>query len=164
MIDYSLVLMTDDQAESLGGTYLAAFRDPNAVHALNFANPKLRACLMDAGIAPVAIETDTPTGYYPVKAGPNHAHLCGCIVDALESDISDAEFEDPSFDTLAFLKALGMTKAYGPIAVIQPEPEWHHGAMAHARSALHAAAQPMFAACGVLACAGWLAGSVLLLS
>jgi len=116
-IDYGVTILphTELPGAATATEFLAAFRDPRALEAFQRANARLQTCLIEAGIAPMVADADTPDGYYADRDRDVQEHLRCCVVDALEADLDDTDFDDPVFNTRAFLEGLGRARAYGAV-------------------------------------------------
>ncbi|WP_147126483.1 hypothetical protein [Shimia ponticola] len=128
-IDYGVTILPHSEfnGAATASEFLAAFRDPRALAAFQSANARLQTCLIEAGIAPMIAKDDTPNGYFADRDRDLQEHLRSCVVDALEADLDDADFNDPAFDTRAFLEGLGKARAYGAVVpfVEQEQPKRH---------------------------------------
>ena len=166
-IDYGVSLLPHSKTPcgTRSAPYLAAFSDPRAAAAFRRANPRLQASLLDAGISPDVAEQPAPKGSYPSHLQAKQEHLKSCVVDALEGDLDDVSFDDPEFDTRAFLAALGAARAYGALVPVVPTTEiaLRDAAPERSRKAkIMALLQPVGCALAVLAISGWWVGSMLL--
>ena len=165
-IDYGVTILpqTELSGAATATEFLAAFRDARALEAFQKANARLQTCLIEAGIAPMVAQCDTPDGYYADRDRDVQEHLRSCVVDALEADLDDADFDDPAFDTRAFLNGLGQARAYGAIVpFVEPRelPLPPTSKIAWIKGQLARFAEPAIGAFGALAGAGFIFGGMI---